>query len=86
MEKEKRTSLEGIVEEGEFKNGKLFGPGKMTFPGGEVREGEFKGSLLVKGMKKWSKGTVWKGDFKDELLHGTGRKIVVEWNCVQREV
>jgi hypothetical protein len=72
--KGKKTSPDGGIQEGEFKNGKLNGYGKTTYPGEQIQEGEFKNDMLDgKGKITFSDGYVKEGEFKDNEMNGKGK-------------
>lgn len=61
-----------IRVEGELKDGKLHGKGKITFGLGKVHEGQFKEGLLNGEGKITFKEMVIKGEFKNGCLNGQG--------------
>ena len=64
------TVAGGSVYEGEFKNNKLHGKGKMTCADSTVAEGEFKNDKLHgQGKMTFVDGTVYDGKFKDNNLY-----------------
>jgi hypothetical protein len=84
---------DGTMKEGEFKNGKLNGKGKIIFegsneddllPGGNgsyVMEGEFKDDKLNGQGKIDRNGNIYEGEFKDGKLNGLG-KLTLERGTV----
>ena len=75
----KKTYPDGVVLEGEFKDDKLHGQGKITSVDGDVWEGEFKNGYLhgqgKKTEKPWKNGLiVYEGEFKKGELR-EGKKI-----------
>lgn len=81
--KGKMTDLEGVVEEGEYKNGMLY-YGKVDFNKTIVCEGFFKfGSLDGSGYITYKDGTVYvgevtKGDHLWDVPHGQGKRIYTD--------
>jgi hypothetical protein len=72
-----RTLSSGVVEEGQWKTGLLYGRCKRTLPDGTVQEGEFqRNKLHGPGVVRSPDGAVLlEGEFKDgELLDGTGKR------------
>ena len=69
---------DGTIE-GETKNGKLEGQGKITYPDGTIVEGEFKDDLLNGNgrifVSRENGGDVIEGEFKNNKLNGQGK-----WN------
>ena len=65
----------GLIYEGEWKDGQL-GKGKKTSLGGtRAEEGDFvEGELNGKGKITFSDGVIYEGDFVDGKLHGKGKK------------
>ncbi len=74
--KGRKTNEEGSIEEGEFKNGKLHGKGKiywLKLNDLRIKEGEFKeGFLTGQGIRIEFDGTKIEGNFKEDLLDGKG--------------
>jgi hypothetical protein len=71
----KITLTDGTIMEGsDFdENGKLQGQGKITFPTGEVHQGEFRdGELFGEGIRTLPNGAIKKGKFVYGDLHGLG--------------
>lgn len=61
--------------EGTFRDGRLQGPGKITYPN-SVEEGDFsRGRLWGRGKITWRDGRSSEGDFVDGRLSGTGRVV-----------
>lgn len=61
--------------EGNFRDGRLQGRGKVTRPN-SVEEGDFsRGRLWGQGKITWSDGRMIEGDFVDGRLSGTGRAV-----------
>jgi len=59
--------------EGECKDGKMHGRGKMRYANGCVYEGGWKdGTMHGQGAIKWVNGDVYEGDWKDGTMHGRG--------------
>ncbi len=42
---------DGTIFEGEFKDGRLNGKGKITYPSGKITEGKYKDGILI---EKWN--------------------------------
>lgn len=62
--------------EGEFKNGKLHGKGKVTESGGRTTEGRFMdGRLNGLGKIAYGDGRIADGEFVNGMLSGTGRFV-----------
>ena len=70
----KMISKDGkVMYEGEYKNGKRNGYGRMNFNSGEWYEGEFKdGKREGKGVFHWDKECYWEGMFKENEMNGMG--------------
>lgn len=52
------------------------GQGKLTFPGGDVYEGEFKADKFHgKGKYTFTNGESYEGEFENDLYHGFGKMI-----------
>jgi hypothetical protein len=61
--------------EGTFRDGRLQGPGKITYPN-SVEEGNFsRGRLWGPGKITWREGRTSEGDFVDGRLSGPGRVV-----------
>ena len=71
----KHTGPDGDVYEGQWRDGKLHGQGKLTSLSGEVvYEGEWRdGKFHGQGKMKWSNGRVYEGEFQDGKRHGQGK-------------
>ena len=67
---------DGGVYEGEVKDGKMHGMGKLTYHNGSVYEGKFKEDK-PQGMGKiiYLNGIIYEGEFKDGKKHGMGKII-----------
>ena len=86
------TSPRGGKYEGEYKDGKRHGQGKLAYPDGRKFVGEWKdGEPIVLGTYTWSNGDQYVGKFKDGEKHGQGtyikpegRKYVGEWKDGER--
>ena len=73
------TSPRGGKYEGEFKDGKRHGQGKLTYPDGRKFVGEWKdGEPIGQGTFTWSNGDKYVGEFKDGKKHGQGTYIKPE--------
>ena len=60
------TSPRGGKYEGEYKDGKRHGQGKLTYPDGRKFVGEWKdGEPIGQGTFTWSNGDKYVGEFKD---------------------
>lgn len=67
-------SLEDIIFEGEFENGKVPRKGKLIFPDGDVYEGDIDGyKRHGKGKLYMASGGVFEGQFMDDQIEGKGR-------------
>jgi hypothetical protein len=67
--------------EGNFKDGKLNGLGRIKFPSGEIQEGDFKdGKLFGLGKLIFPDGEVWEGEFLGDKLHGLCKKTFSNGN------
>lgn len=68
--------VENMTKEGEFKNGKLHGKGKLFNIDGNAKEGIFVDGELIEGINTWDtdSGIVEKGLFKNSVLF-TGTRI-----------
>lgn len=72
-----------IIYEGEFKDGKKTGLGKLTFDN-NVYEGDFKnGKFSGKGVYKFASGAVYEGDFENNVYHGKGKLTSDNQNVYQ---
>lgn len=49
--------------------------GKKVCPNKYIEKGEFQNYRLINGKKTWADGTVYKGEFENGELNGTGQKI-----------
>jgi hypothetical protein len=59
--------------EGEYKDGKRHGKGKLTYSSAEVYEGEWKdGKYHGKGKLTYAGGDMYEGEWKDDKKHGKG--------------
>ncbi|XP_075697070.1 MORN repeat-containing protein 1 isoform X2 [Rhinoderma darwinii] len=60
--------------EGEWKDGKKHGHGKLLFRDGSYYEGEFvRGEITGNGLRYWAtRGNTYSGEFQDGELHGHG--------------
>jgi hypothetical protein len=84
--KGKYTFPDGAIYEGEWKDFKYHGHGRITFSNGEY-VGEFKnGKRDGKGKITLSDGEVYEGSWKDDKKHGigilttaTGKKYEGQW-------
>jgi len=73
------TSPRGGKYEGEYKDGKRHGQGKLTYPDGRKFVGEWKdGEPIGQGTFTWSNGDKYVGEFKDGKKHGQGTYIKPE--------
>lgn len=78
----KITDSSGNIEkEGEFKFGHLVKGIRNSSDKSE--EGEFKHDKLIKGKITFEDGTVWEGEFKNEKLHGQGKKTMPDGTVEQ---
>ena len=58
---------------GEFKNGKAYGFGTLTWTNGNKYEGEWKDyKRHGQGTETWADGDKYEGDWKDDMRHGQG--------------
>eukprot|EP00756_Hemistasia_phaeocysticola_P023471 Hpha_TRINITY_DN15896_c2_g13::TRINITY_DN15896_c2_g13_i1::g.191952::m.191952 len=68
----------GAELRGTWKNNKVWGYARKTFPDGRVVEGTYKnGKLDGHGESTWEDGTSFKGDHKDGKRHGLGTMVVL---------
>ena len=77
---EKLTFKDGRIYEGETRNGKPHGKGKMTWTDDDgdkdVYEGDWvNGEQHGKGKYTFSNGSVYEGDFTNNEFHGKGKEI-----------
>jgi hypothetical protein len=80
------TIFTGNFKTREFKEGKLCGKGKVTFPDGRVLEGEFKeGKLHGKGKAILPDGGVYEGKFKEGKMQGKGMATFPDGRVYQGE-
>jgi len=64
-----------MVYEGEFKDDKFNGKGKLTRNNGEFYEGEFKEDKMCgRGKYNWPSGQVYEGEWKDDNKNGRGKQ------------
>ena len=76
----------GTQYEGESKDGKLHGQGKITSADGHIYEGEFKdGKLHGPGKQTFADGHIYEGEFKDGKLHGPGKITFPTGTVAKRE-
>jgi hypothetical protein len=62
------------VHEGNFSDGKLYGPGKITKSNGSIIEGDFSNGSLVKGsITTGNLDVKFEGTFKNNKLEGPGK-------------
>ncbi len=61
-----KITINGTICEGEFHNN-IFKKGKLTFPNGQIQEGEFE-EQLIKGKTIFTDGTICEGEFYKGLL------------------
>ena len=68
--------MSGVVYEGEWRDGKLHGQGKLTSLSGEVvYEGECQdGKRHGQGKQTYADGAVYEGEWKDDKRHGQGKE------------
>ncbi len=65
---------DGTIREGQFKDGKLNGNGKISYTNGNIFEGQFKnGYLNGNGKISYTSGNIYEGQFKDGKLNGFGK-------------
>ncbi|EFC46511.1 predicted protein, partial [Naegleria gruberi] len=63
----------GDYWDGEFKNGKFSGKGRLTFEDASVYEGNVKNSLCEgKGVVTYPDGSIYSGSFSNDERHGPG--------------
>jgi hypothetical protein len=72
--------------EGEIKNNKINGKGKIIYEDGEIYEGEWKNNNAEgRGILKFVNGDIYDGEFKDDVEDGIGmytyhmKKEIQEW-------
>ena len=70
------------MEEGEYDNGYLNGPGKRTYVHGEVHDGTFVDDELVKGTVTFPDKDVEEGGRVNGHLQGQGKRTV-PGHCVE---
>ena len=58
---------------GEFLNGVPHGKGIKTFPDGSLSDGIWENNVMVRGIKKYSQGDTYEGEFKGNNRHGNGK-------------
>lgn len=59
--------------EGEYKDGKRNGQGKMTYPTGDIYSGEWENNKMSGGGTYWYKnGDIFSGTWVDGMKHGQG--------------
>lgn len=60
--------------EGDWKDGKMHGRGRLVYENGDVYDGNFhKGKKFGKGIFKWAKdGNYYDGEWNNNLPHGIG--------------
>ena len=76
----------GAVYEGELKENKFHGQGKLILPSGTVYEGEFKDDKLHgKGKLNFTSGGDYVGDFKDNKRHGQGTYTFADGDVIEDE-
>ena len=64
----------GDVYEGEFRDSKPHGQGKITYrDDGRICKGNWEDGKLQKGTCKWEKGKVYEGELVDGKPHGKGK-------------
>jgi hypothetical protein len=69
------TFANGDVYEGDWKDNKRDGKGKMTFANGDVYEGDWKDNKRDgKGKETFANGNVYEGDWKDDKRNGKGKE------------
>ena len=54
------------MEEGEYDDGRLNGPGKQTYVHGEVQDGNFVDDELAKGTMIFPDKEVWEGELSTD--------------------
>jgi hypothetical protein len=68
------TFSDGAIYEGEWRNGRKEGKGKMIFSKGGVYEGDWrKDQREGKGKRIYADGTVYEGDWVNDKLEGKGK-------------
>ena len=70
------TYPDGAVYEGEFRDGKRSGTGRLIFPDGAVYEGEFADDHMNgRGTLVYANGDRYEGTFLDDREHGKGELV-----------
>ena len=66
----------GLIYNGDWKENKMHGKGKMTYASGDIYEGELrKHRRHGKGKMKYAIGDIYEGDYKDDKRDGKGTYI-----------
>eukprot|EP01032_Pedospumella_encystans_P039212 gene39212-biopygen17190 len=81
------TLKSGDIYEGEFKDGKMHGQGKLTHPDGNAREGEFKEGKFWNGTGTLTlkSGDVYEGEFKEGIMRGQGKLTYPDGRTLEGE-
>ena len=67
---------DGTIYEGEFKDDKYNGKGKIIYSDNSEYEGEFHNNLKEgQGIFKWADGKIFEGEFKNDKKNGKGKFI-----------
>ena len=75
--------VDGTIYDGEIKDKRIDGSGKMTYPNGDFFEGSFvTGSRNGKGTYSWSNGDKYIGEWKDDAMNGIGKYFFSDGNVV----